>query len=102
MRRAVGATLVLVLNRAPNAHPNHLEEWPPRDTHAAARAHMNTRVEHIREFVGTDCEDLCQATEEAIIDALTDRVMAQIEQAVETARAEPQPTIADLTTDVLV
>ena len=29
-------------------------------------------------------------------------VEAQIEQAVETARAEPQPTIADLTTDVLV
>jgi ribosomal protein S18 acetylase RimI-like enzyme len=70
MRRAVGATLVLVLNRVPNAHPTHLEEWPPRDTHAAARAHMNTRVEQIREFVGTDCEDLCQATEEAIIDGL--------------------------------
>ena len=31
---------------------------------------MKTSVARIREFLGSDCEDLCQATEEAIIDGL--------------------------------
>ncbi len=31
---------------------------------------MKTSVARIREFLGADCDDLCQATEEAIIDGL--------------------------------
>ncbi len=31
---------------------------------------MKTSVERIREFAGSDCHDLCQATDEAIIDGL--------------------------------
>ena len=53
----------------PTQTPVRLGAAPaPRD--AAAGVGMKTGVERIREFAGSDCEDLCQATEEAIIDGL--------------------------------
>ncbi len=66
----VGAARVLVFNSGPDAHPHLLETRAPPPSGADARARMKTGVERTREFAGTDCEDLCQATEEAIIDGL--------------------------------
>ena len=97
-RWVVGAPRVLVFNSGPDAHLHLLEKWVHllekwvhllekwvrllekrvhllekralRHRGAAAWARMKTSVQRIREFAGSDCEDLCQATEEAIIDGL--------------------------------
>ena len=69
-RWVVGAAGFMVFNSCPDAQCYLLESPAPRHPGAAARARMRTNVQRIREFAGTDCEDLCQATEEAIIDGL--------------------------------